>query len=116
MLFNSYSFIFLFLPVTFAGMFWLGRHSRRLAALWLALASLTFYAVWDSRFVLLLLGSIAFNYSAGYWIGLCRASDTDVNGQTDKAYSGRRNYCQPDSARLLQILQLFYRFSQSAFR
>lgn len=68
MLFNSYSFIFLFLPVTFAGMFWLGKYSHRLAALWLGLASLTFYSVWDSRFVLLLLGSIAFNYSAGCWI------------------------------------------------
>lgn len=73
MLFNSYSFIFLFLPVTFFGMFWLGRHSHRLAALWLGLASLTFYAVWDSRFLLLLLGSIAFNYGAGYWIGLQRS-------------------------------------------
>ena len=59
MLFNSYSFIFLFLPITFAGMFWLGKYSHRLAALWLALASLTFYAVWDARFVLLLLASIA---------------------------------------------------------
>jgi alginate O-acetyltransferase complex protein AlgI len=77
MLFNSYSFIFLFLPITFAGMFWLGKYSPRLAALWLGLASLTFYAVWDARFVLLLLTSIAFNYGAGYWIGLRRASDVN---------------------------------------
>ena len=81
MLFNSYSFIFLFLPITFAGMFWLGNYSHRFAALWLGwvglgLASLTFYAVWDARFVLLLLASIAFNYGAGYWIGLRRAADT----------------------------------------
>lgn len=75
MLFNSYSFIFLFLPVAFGGMLWLGRRSHRLAALWLGLVSLTFYAVWDSRFVLLLLGSIAFNYGAGYWIGLRRAAE-----------------------------------------
>lgn len=74
MLFNSYSFIFLFLPIVFAGMFWLGRYSHRLAALWLGLASLTFYAVWDARFVLLLLASISFNYGAGYWIGLRRAA------------------------------------------
>jgi alginate O-acetyltransferase complex protein AlgI len=74
MLFNSYSFIFLFLPATFAGMFWLGRHSGRLAALWLGMASLFFYAVWDPRFVLLLLASIAFNYGAGYAIGLQRAA------------------------------------------
>lgn len=75
MLFNSYSFIFLFLPITFAGMFWLGRYSHRLAALWLGLASLAFYAVWDSRLVLLLLASVAFNYGAGYWIGLNRTAD-----------------------------------------
>lgn len=73
MLFNSFGFIFLFLPITFAGMYWLGRYSRRLAALWLALASLTFYAVWDSRFLLVLLISIVSNYGMGYWIGLHRA-------------------------------------------
>lgn len=70
MLFNSFSFIFLFLPITYIGMFWLGKYSHRLAALWLALASLTFYSIWDARFVLLLLLSISFNYGAGYWIGL----------------------------------------------
>ena len=75
MLFNSYSFIFLFLPVVFIGMFWLGRHSHRLAALWVGLASLVFYAVWDARFVLLLLGSIVINYGAGYWIGVKRAAE-----------------------------------------
>ncbi|WP_295391969.1 MBOAT family protein [uncultured Thiodictyon sp.] len=74
MLFNSYSFIFIFLPIAFAGMFWLGRYSHRLAALWLGLASLAFYAVWDSRMVLLLLASVAFNYGAGYWIGVSRAT------------------------------------------
>ncbi len=70
MLFNSYPFIFLFLPVVFIGTFFLGRHSHRLATLWLGLASLMFYAVWDVRFVLLLLGSILFNYGAGYWISI----------------------------------------------
>ncbi|MGZ3254503.1 MAG: MBOAT family O-acyltransferase, partial [Burkholderiaceae bacterium] len=74
MLFNSYSFIFLFLPVVFIGMFALGRTSHRLAALWLGLASLAFYAVWDVRFVFLLLASIGFNYGAGYWIGQRRAA------------------------------------------
>ena len=74
MLFNSYSFIFLFLPITFFGAFWLGKYSHRLVALWMGLASLSFYAVWDSRFVLLLIGSIAFNYGAGYWMGISRAA------------------------------------------
>lgn len=82
MLFNSYSFIFVYLPVTFAGMLWLGRYSHRLATLWLGLASLTFYAVWDAWFVLLLLGSISFNYAAGYSIGLCRSSGAAKQSKT----------------------------------
>ncbi len=59
-------------------MLWLGKYSHRLAALWLGLASLTFYAVWDARFVLLLLGSIAFNYGAGYLIGLQRSAGKNI--------------------------------------
>lgn len=58
-------------------MFYLGRLSHRLAALWLGLSSLTFYAVWDARFVLLLLVSISFNYGAGFLIGLSRAAKTN---------------------------------------
>lgn len=76
MLFNSYGFIFLFLPIAFSGMFLLARYSHRFAALWLGLASLVFYAAWDYRFVSLLLASIAFNYGAGYWIGVRRTADT----------------------------------------
>ena len=68
MLFNSYGFLFVFLPLTFAGFFWIGRSSDRLAAWWLTLASLTFYGWWDWRFVPLLVGSIAFNYVAGMTI------------------------------------------------
>lgn len=81
MLFNSYAFIGLFLPIVFFGMFWIGQHSHRLAALWLAFSSLTFYAVWDARFLLLLLGSAVFNYGAGYWIGLCRNNKTDTQAK-----------------------------------
>ena len=73
MLFNSVGFILMFLPITFLGMYLLSRHSQNLAALWLGLASVCFYAVWDARFVLLLLVSISINYSAGYFIGKRRA-------------------------------------------
>ena len=45
MLFNSYSFIFLFLPVVLFGYFALGRCSHLAPVVWLALASLVFYAV-----------------------------------------------------------------------
>jgi alginate O-acetyltransferase complex protein AlgI len=76
MLFNSYSFIYLFLPIAFFGMFLVGRYSQRLAALWLGLASLAFYAVWDARYVTLLLASITLNFGAGYWISLHRARES----------------------------------------
>jgi D-alanyl-lipoteichoic acid acyltransferase DltB (MBOAT superfamily) len=79
-LFNSYAFIFAFLPVTFAGTFWLGRRDPRLAALWIGVASLVFYAAWDARFVLLLLSSVAFNYGAGFCIARLR-----VAGRADLA-------------------------------
>ncbi|MDB5866713.1 MAG: hypothetical protein JWO70_4519 [Betaproteobacteria bacterium] len=73
MLFNSYSFIFVYLPVVFAGTFWLGRRSPTLACWWLSIASLVFYGIWDARFVPLLLLSVTFNYASGYYIALKRS-------------------------------------------
>jgi len=93
MLFNSYGFIFLFLPIALFGMFWLGRYSHRLAALWLGLASLSFYAVWDSRFVLLLLASICFNYGAGYWIGLKRGDGVGGHAKRALVFAIGANLC-----------------------
>jgi alginate O-acetyltransferase complex protein AlgI len=71
MLFNSYPFIFLFLPVALAGYFLLGRFGNLAAVIWLALASLAFYAVSNWPFVALLLASIAFNYLIG-WLLIAR--------------------------------------------
>lgn len=69
MLFNSYEFIFLFLPLTLAGFFFIGQRSHHLAALWLGMTSLAFYGWWNALYVLLLLASIAANYGMGYAIG-----------------------------------------------
>ena len=55
MLFNSYVFLFIYLPVTFAGFMLLGRLSRPAAVAWLFGASLVFYASWDARYLALLL-------------------------------------------------------------
>jgi alginate O-acetyltransferase complex protein AlgI len=63
MLFNSYGFIFVFLPITFLGMLWLGKRTQQGAVLWLGLASLVFYAYWNPIFVALLLATIIFNYA-----------------------------------------------------
>ena len=65
MLFNSYPFIFLFLPTVLLGYFALGRVGKLAPVIWLALASLAFYCFGNWRFVALLLGSIAFNYIIG---------------------------------------------------
>jgi D-alanyl-lipoteichoic acid acyltransferase DltB (MBOAT superfamily) len=65
MLFNSYTFLFLFLPLTLAGAFVLARYRTSFAVAWLVLASLFFYGWWSWRHVPLLLASIAFNYLAG---------------------------------------------------
>lgn len=65
MLFNSYAFVFLFLPVTLVGYFILGRMNRGLAAAWLAAASLFFYGWWDYRYLALLTASILGNFFAG---------------------------------------------------
>ena len=66
MLFNSYSFIFLFLPITFLGFFLLGKYApKRIATLWLVLASFFFYGWWDYTYAPLPFSSIVFNYLVG---------------------------------------------------
>ncbi|WP_294157957.1 MBOAT family protein [uncultured Selenomonas sp.] len=65
MLFNSYEFIFLFLPFTIASFFCIGKRCHTAATLWLVLASLFFYGWWDLRYVPLLCASICFNYFVG---------------------------------------------------
>jgi alginate O-acetyltransferase complex protein AlgI len=62
MLFNSYEFVFGFLPVTLAAFFLLGRVSRNLALGWLVVASLFFYAWWRPLNVLIIAPSILVNF------------------------------------------------------
>jgi D-alanyl-lipoteichoic acid acyltransferase DltB (MBOAT superfamily) len=64
MLFNSYAFIFLFVPITFTVYFALNRRRLALAAkTWLVFASLFFYGYWNPVYIPLILGSILFNYA-----------------------------------------------------
>jgi alginate O-acetyltransferase complex protein AlgI len=66
MLFNSYPFIFAFLPMVLLGYFALGRHGNLASVIWLALTSLGFYAFSNWQFVPLLVLSIAFNDAIGH--------------------------------------------------
>ena len=65
MLFNSYEFIFLFLPATALVFFAIARFGREAAIAWLVLASLFFYGWWNPAYVLLILLSMVFNFFAG---------------------------------------------------
>ena len=62
MLFNSYSFIFGFLPIVLAGFYGFGARKSEWALLWLTAASLLFYAWWRPLNVLLIAPSILINY------------------------------------------------------
>jgi D-alanyl-lipoteichoic acid acyltransferase DltB (MBOAT superfamily) len=70
MLFNSYAFIFGFLPPALAGFFIAARWGRTPASIWLVLISFVFYAVWKPVFLPVLMVSIAFNYGMSELIGL----------------------------------------------
>ena len=67
MLFNSFEFLFIFLPITFFIYFYLNK--KRLIKLgigWLTVASLIFYSYWNINYLPLILISMVFNYTVGY--------------------------------------------------
>lgn len=64
MLFNSYEFIFIFLPISFFVYFYLNKIRLTLAAkFWLAGVSLFFYSWWNVLYLPLIVVSILFNFS-----------------------------------------------------
>lgn len=80
MLFNSYIFIFAFLPTVFVGYFYL--NSKRLivaAKSWLFMSSLFFYSWWSTDYLFLLISSILVNYSISYYL-----ANTNKNKPTKK--------------------------------
>jgi len=76
MLFNSYEFLFGFLPVCLAGFYLLARLGLLYScAAWLTLASLFFYGYWSPKYLLLLLASIVVNFQLGKAISRLRHED-----------------------------------------
>lgn len=70
MLFNSYEFLLVFLPLTFIIYFYL--NSKKLITLskiFLVIASLTFYSWWNVIYLPLILGSMIFNFYVGQFLG-----------------------------------------------
>jgi alginate O-acetyltransferase complex protein AlgI len=86
MLFNSYPFLLGFFPVTVVVFLLLSRRSHDLAAAWLALASLFFYAYWSVTALPLLVGSIGVNY----WFGLRITPSADAPRSGKEATGHRR--------------------------
>jgi alginate O-acetyltransferase complex protein AlgI len=66
MLFNSYEFIFIFLPIVLLTYFIsIKFRYTKLATVFLLISSLVFYAYWDTKYLSLLVLSILFNYGIG---------------------------------------------------
>ena len=62
MIFSSFPYILLFLPITVAGYFLAQQLGLRHAKTWLVLCSITFYAYAGPRYIPVLLGSVLWNY------------------------------------------------------
>jgi alginate O-acetyltransferase complex protein AlgI len=78
LLFNSYQFVFVFLPLLLVGYELLALSgARRAVPLFLVLGSLFFYGWWDWRYLFLFGSSIAFNYSWAQALRPRGAADTD---------------------------------------
>lgn len=70
MLFNSYGFVLLFLPLVLAGYFLLGQRGQFRAALaWLVATSFFYYGWWNPSYLVLLACSILLNYATGAYLG-----------------------------------------------
>jgi alginate O-acetyltransferase complex protein AlgI len=69
-LFNSYEFIFYFLPIVFFVYFFLNKKRLILAAkFWLVASSLFFYSWWNIQYLPLLLISLVINFTVGSLLG-----------------------------------------------
>lgn len=75
MLFNSWQFILVFLPIVFFCYFWLTRARLTVAAkTWLVAASFFFYAYWNPIYLPLLLASLLANFAIGNSLAPGKAS------------------------------------------
>ena len=86
MLFNSYEFIFVFLPITFFIYFYLN-HKRLTEASkgFLVCSSLFFYSWWNISYLPIILASMVFNYTAG------RSLNKACNNKDSAGGGGRKS-------------------------
>jgi alginate O-acetyltransferase complex protein AlgI len=75
MLFNSFPFVFIFLPAALLGFYACAAINTTMAKVWLVLTSLAFYTYWHPPFTVVLLVSVVFNYTMGSLILGLREQD-----------------------------------------
>ena len=93
MLFNSYIFIFLFLPLALIGYFVLNRFGRNMyAKVFLLVMSLWFYGYFNYTYLAVIISSIAVNYAGVYLM---------------RRYPGRKKFCLA-AGLVFDIGMLFY--------
>ncbi len=81
MVFSSLEFIYLFMPPVLVGFFILRSLKLETALIWwLIAASLSFYAWWSPPHLLLLLGSVAFNYLTHFCLQKLRSKSLLILG------------------------------------
>ncbi len=88
MLFNSYIFMLLFLPIALIGYFALSGYNTRAANLFLAGMSLWFYGYDNPRYLILILLSIAVNFSLTRGMRACRRAHGGENGPVSRSLLG----------------------------
>ncbi|TYR75999.1 MBOAT family protein [Rossellomorea vietnamensis] len=69
MIFNSFEFIFVFLPFVLIFYFFLNKVNFTLAKIWLLLSSIFFYSWWNPAYLPLILSSLAVNFFIGSFLG-----------------------------------------------
>lgn len=77
MIFSTFGFVFVFLPITWCGYFGLHAINKHNIAKWfLVLSSFVFYAIGSSQFVFIFLISVSVNYVIGTKISVWREKST----------------------------------------
>ena len=69
MIFNSFEFIFLFLPIVWVLYYILGRLHIPFAKAWLLAASVFFYGFWNPAYLPLIITSLLVNFTIGAFLG-----------------------------------------------
>jgi D-alanyl-lipoteichoic acid acyltransferase DltB (MBOAT superfamily) len=83
LLFNSFEFIFIFLPVVFLGYFSLcAWRLTEVSKAWLVAGSLFFYGWWNPLYLPLILASALVNYAVGRRLGSPAPASTRISSRT----------------------------------